>query len=217
MTDLRDQLRHCFEGRVCVIGIGNTDSGDDGVGVVLAKAVIERLNQSGYASLASNVIIAGTSPERMIGSTSVMGYDHLIFLDAVEFGGKPGSMTFLNADEISARFPQISTHKISVGLLARCIRESEGTDVWLLGIQPGSLKAMQVLSPAVQRTMDILAEMLCKLWISATTEGNTLFVMPDVRSLPRHEASREHPEGFNSLDSRLRGNDTINPVREQVL
>jgi hydrogenase maturation protease len=167
MPDLREQLFHCFKGRICVMGIGNTDSGDDGVGVVLAEAVAAHLKRSGRISPAHNVIIAGAAPECMLGSTAGRGYDHLILLDAVEFGGEPGSVIFLNADEIVARFPQISTHKISIGLLAR-ITSGEGTAVWLLGIQPGSLKAMQGLTPAVQRTLDILEELLYDLWTDAS-------------------------------------------------
>jgi hydrogenase maturation protease len=189
MPDIREQLRHCFQGRVCVIGIGNVDFGDDGFGVVLAQAIAARLSVSGHVSLARSVIIAGTTPERMIGSMAGKGFDHLIFLDAVEFGGEPGSVTFLDAQEIVARFPQISTHKISIGLLARCITAGGGTCVWLLGVQPGSLKPMQGLSSAVQRTKDILEEMLCDVWVSMKDVGDINFVMPDLI---------RHPEGFEA-------------------
>ena len=172
MPDLREKLVHCFRGRVCVMGIGNTDFGDDGVGVALADAIAGRLNRSGRVSLARDVIIAGSAPERLIGSAAGKGCDHLVFLDAVEFGGEPGSVIFLKGEEIAARFPQISTHKVSIGLLARCIHANEGTAVWLLGIQPGSLKTMQGLSPAVQRTREVLEDMLCDLWMSGTESGD---------------------------------------------
>ena len=36
MSDLRLQLERCFRGRVCVVGVGNVDWGDDGLGVRLA-------------------------------------------------------------------------------------------------------------------------------------------------------------------------------------
>jgi len=172
MPDLRDQLIHCFQGRVCVMGIGNWDFGDDGAGLALAEAIAGRLNRSGHVSLARDVIIAGSAPERMIGSAVGKGCDQLIFLDAVDFGGEPGSVIFLNADEIAPWFPQISTHKISIGLLARCINADERTAVWLLGIQPGSLKTVQGLSPAVQRIVEVLEEMLCDLWMSGTETGD---------------------------------------------
>ena len=174
MPDLREQLQCLLRGRVCMMGIGNVDHGDDGLGVNLAEAISARLTSSGAASLAHHVINAGTTPERLIGSITEKNYDHLIFLDAVEFGGAPGSVLLLNAEETAARFPQISTHKLSIGLLARCIKTGAGTNVWLLGVQPGSLKRSQGLSPAVQRTMEMLDQMLCDIWISMKGPGETI-------------------------------------------
>jgi hydrogenase maturation protease len=182
MPDLREQLRRCFQGHVCVIGIGNVDFGDDGFGVKLADGIAGRLIASGRVSLSRNVINAGTTPERMIGSVTGRGFDHLIFLDTVEFDGEPGSVVVLDANEIAARFPQISTHKISVGLLARYIKAEEGTGVWLLGVQPGSLKPMLGLSPAVERTKEILEEMLCDLWVSMKETGEEVSSRGLVRS-----------------------------------
>jgi hydrogenase maturation protease len=171
MPDLREQLQHCFRGRVCVMGLGNIDYGDDGFGVYLAESIAARLAGSGNTSLARHVINAGTTPERLVGSVMGKDYDRLVFLDAVEFRGEPGSVLLLNADETKARFPQISTHKMSIGLLAQYIKTSEGTDVWLLGVQPGSLKPSQGLSASVQRTKEMLDEMLCTIWISKNEES----------------------------------------------
>jgi hydrogenase 3 maturation protease len=149
------------------MGIGSVDFGDDGFGATLADAIAERLIRSGHASLAQNVINAGTEPERMTGSVIARDFDHLVFLDAVEFGGEPGSVIFLDAKEIASRFPQISTHKVSIGLLARCITARGRTRVWLIGVQPGSLKPVYGLSAAVQKSKDILEEMLCDIWNDA--------------------------------------------------
>ena len=65
-----------------------------------------------------DVIVAGTAPDRYVGRVADDGFDHVVFLDAVDFGGAPGSAVFLSANEIAGRFPQISTHKISLGALA---------------------------------------------------------------------------------------------------
>ncbi len=166
MRDLREDIRRCFSGRVCLMGLGNTDYGDDGLGVLLADTLAERLNRERHASSPAEVIIAGTSPERFIGTVG-RAFDHLIFLDAVEFGGEPGSVVFLDAREITARFPQISTHKISLGLLAALTEQNGTTKAWLLGVQPGSLKTAQSLTPAVQTTLEILKELL---WDMLTSE-----------------------------------------------
>ena len=158
MPDLREQLGECFQGRLCLMGLGNIDYGDDGLGVRLA----EKLAEAGVP----DVIVAGTMPERFIDSTIDSGYDYLIFLDAVEFGAPAGSVVFLNAEEMAVRFPQISTHKISLGLLAKLVEEKGRTSARLLGIQPESLKITGELSPVVRETLQVLNELLCELWNS---------------------------------------------------
>jgi hydrogenase maturation protease len=122
----------------------------------------EELIQAGVP----DVVIAGNTPEAFIGRIAGEGFDHLVFLDAVDFGGEPGSVVFLNSDEIAARFPQISTHKISLGLLARQVEANGTTRTWLLGVQPASLRSG---TPAVSTTVEILAELLGNLWSTART------------------------------------------------
>jgi hydrogenase maturation protease len=156
MQDLREQIQQCLQGRVCFMGLGNVDYGDDGFGVCLS----ERLEAEGLP----DVIIAGTLPERFIGTVTDNNYDFLLFLDAAEFGGTPGSVIFLNAEEMVARFPQVSTHKISLGLLAKWIEDSGKTKVFLLGVQPESLKAIQDLTTTMQTTLEVLSGLLYELW-----------------------------------------------------
>lgn len=150
MPDLRQQLERCLRGRICFMGLGNVDYGDDGFGVHLGEALIDRG--------APNVIIAGITPERWIGQAA--NFDHIVFLDAVEFGGHPGSVIFLDSAQMSTRFPQVSTHKISLGLLAQWIESNGTTKAWLLGGQPESLKPAEELTPALQKTLELLTDLL---------------------------------------------------------
>ena len=152
MSDLHEQLRYCLDGRACLMGIGNMDWGDDGFGVRLA----EKLLRDGTP----DVIVAGTAPERYLGRVVDEGFDHLIFLDAVDFGGIPGSVVFLNASEVAARFPPISTHHISLGLLAKWVEANSRTRVWLLGVQAESLKRAGPLTPKVETTLETLNGLL---------------------------------------------------------
>jgi hydrogenase maturation protease len=153
--DLRAQLESTLVGRVCFMGLGNADSGDDGFGVRLAEA----LARAGVP----DVILAGTAPEEFVGRCADSGFDHLVFLDAVDCGGAPGSVVFLNSREMAARFPQISTHRIALGMLAQCVEAGGTTRAWLLGAQPASLQPAPVLSPAMQTTLAILTELLDSL------------------------------------------------------
>jgi hydrogenase 3 maturation protease len=88
------------------------------------------------------------------------GFDHVIFLDAVEFGGAPGSVVLLDSEEMAARFPQVSTHKLSLGLLARQIETNGQAKAWLLGVQPESLRQGEQLSPTVKATLQLLLELM---------------------------------------------------------
>lgn len=152
MRGLREQIQSALGGRVCFMGLGNADGGDNGFGVRLAEA----LARAGVP----DVVIAGTDPERWIGRCLDRGLDHLVFLDAVDFGAAPGSVVFLNSSEISARFSEISTHKISLGLLVKYIESGGTTHAWLLGAQPESLRHSPALSPALQTIVGILTELI---------------------------------------------------------
>jgi hydrogenase maturation protease len=162
MSDLRQQLESTLHGRFAVVGVGNVDYGDDGFGVHLAH----RLSAIGV----SEVVVAGNTPERFVGRIADEGYDCVIFVDAVEFNGQPGSAVLLGSDEIAGRFPQISTHKISLGLLAKWIESNGITKVRLLGVQPESLKSGNQLSETMQTTLDALAELLSGI-IGANKSG----------------------------------------------
>ena len=150
--NLREQLEHTLRGRVCLMGVGNPDYGDDAFGVHLAEALIE--------AGVPDVIVAGNSPERYLGNAANMKPDQLVFLDAVEFGAAPGSVMLLDSLQIAARYPQISTHKISLGTLAMFVESNGVTKVWLLGVQPESLKEGQNLTSSVRQTLDALLALL---------------------------------------------------------
>jgi len=125
MPDLREQMQSSLRGRVCFMGLGNQDGGDDGFGVRLA----ESLARAGVPGVA----IGGTDPEsQLTGRRDDFGFDHVVFLDAVDFGASPGSVVFLNSREMAARFPQISTHRLSLGMWANYLEAAEerGSGSW---------------------------------------------------------------------------------------
>lgn len=155
MKDLREHIMNSLHGRVCWVGLGNIDLSDDAFGVRLA----ERLADAGLP----NVVLAGKSPDRYMSQITGGGYAHVVFLDTAEFGGASGSTIFVNAKEMVARFPQVSTHKISVGLLAKWVEASGRTKAWLLGVQPRSIAQGKELTPAVETTLNALCELLVDL------------------------------------------------------
>ena len=141
--------------------MGNTEYGDDGLGVCLAESLAKRFESCSGAPV---VIDSGMMPERYLGRVAEEKYDSLVFLDAVEFGGEPGSVLIANSEQMMSRFPQISTHKISLGMLANWVESSGSTKAWLIGVQPESLKMGHGLTSTVQDTLEVLEELLYDLW-----------------------------------------------------
>jgi len=152
MADLRQRLATALCGRTCVVGVGNSELGDDGLGPHVAGALV--------AGGLEDVIVAGTTPERWMAELASGRYDNVLFVDAVEFEGQPGSVVLLEGREISARLPQVSTHKISLGVLADLIERGAPTRVRVLGVKPEALRGGQGLSPAVGETARALTAML---------------------------------------------------------
>jgi hydrogenase maturation protease len=155
MQTLRTELADGLRGRVCLVGVGNPDRADDGFGVSLAEAL--------RALGCPDVILAERFPERWMERLTRGGFQTVLFLDAVDMGAAPGSVILLKGDDIAARYPQISTHKLSLGTLARLI-EAEGTArVLLLGVQPESVAQAAGLSEPVRTTLENLRDLLSEI------------------------------------------------------
>jgi len=155
MPDLRDDLRRRLTGRVCLMGIGNPDRGDDGLGVRLAEAV----RAAGYPG----VIVAERTPEQWVAEVVRGGWQTVLLLDAVEMGATAGTVVLLDAREIAARFPQVSTHKLSLGTIARLIEAEGAMRVCLLGVQPQCVGHAAGLSDPVRTTLEILRTLLVEV------------------------------------------------------
>jgi hydrogenase maturation protease len=152
VEDFSSTLAELLTGRTVFVGIGNTDRRDDGLGIRLA----ETLRDAGLKS----VLIAGTTPENHAMALAAGHYDTVIFLDAVLSAGPPGSVMLMEASKIKSVFPQVSTHRLSLGTLAGMVASGNGTRVWLLGVCPASIDAGTDLSGVVKQTVRILTDLI---------------------------------------------------------
>lgn len=207
MRDLYQQLAAILQGRVCLVGVGNLECGDDGLGVRIVQrcagmsggrkimgegamiassdavggrnaflpltpafSLLEGEDRVGPENRIKEIchppsietILAATAPEKHLNRLANGGFDHVLFVDATDFGGSPGTAMLLDSSDMSCRFPQVSTHKLSLGLLARLIECGGRTKVWLLGVQPESLAPGTGLTPRVRTTMELLTGLLAK-------------------------------------------------------
>ena len=78
-------------------------------------------------------------------------------------GATAGTVVLLDAREIAARFPQVSTHKLSLGTIARLIEAEGAMRVCLLGVQPEGVGHAAGLSDPVRTTLEILRTLLVEV------------------------------------------------------
>jgi len=165
MEDLNRQIKD-RNGKILIVGLGSAERGDDGVGLYIAKRLAcERLPENVEVVLCESEMdllrLVGTLSVNKDGSADGLPC-HVIFLDAVEFGGREGEIAFLGSEEIKSRFPQVSTHKISLSAIAKYIEANGKTSVWLIGIQVKNIRMASGLSPEVKEAADVLTGLLTR-------------------------------------------------------
>jgi hydrogenase 3 maturation protease len=141
-------LRRALRGRALVVGVGNPDRGDDGAG----PAVVEALRRMGAAVSALEV---GDTPERYLGPMADSGTTTVVFVDAVDFGGRPGQAVLLEQQDLPRR--SCVTHRSGLGLVMHYLREQAGQHCVLVGVQPASLAPGAGLTAPVATAVDAIA------------------------------------------------------------
>ncbi len=91
--------------RVKILGIGNPILRDDSVGIKIA----ERLE----GEVDADIEILMTSDFEVI--DKILGYDKAIIVDAVKFGGEPGTIYEFSLDDIFSSYAITGTHTLSLG------------------------------------------------------------------------------------------------------
>jgi len=152
-------LQTCACPRVLVLGIGNLVMSDDGVGV----KVVQRLQRQ--YSFAENVEIMDGGTLGLDLLPKLEGIDHLIVVDAVETGRKPGTCVRLAGEELPiALETKVSAHQMGLKDLlsvARLLGHSPGEMV-LIGVQPGSIEMDTELTPEVAAVLQVLIDNVLK-------------------------------------------------------
>jgi len=142
-----DSLKNILKGKVCIVCVGNIERGDDGIGPRLAERI--------RAKVPYEVIDTGTAPENYTGVIARLKPDTIIIIDAIYFDGKPGEIKLFSAEDLHCG--KVSTHDISLKLLAKYLKESSKAHVHILGIKPMSNKLGEGLSPRVKASIDNLS------------------------------------------------------------
>ncbi len=124
----------------------------------------------------TSILLAANDPERVLPQIVDGQFDHVVFIEAVDFGGRPGAVTVLRSEEILTRFIRTGPQTLPLGPLAERIESNGHTKTWLLGVQPASLRQDRPLSQSVQTTFQALVRLI--------SQATGLAPLMECRSLP---------------------------------
>jgi hydrogenase 3 maturation protease len=136
-----------------ILGIGNDMRGDDGLGSLLARKLMNMLKDNQYVK----VYDGGTVPENFTGAIKRDNPSHIIVIDAVEMNEKPGNIRLIAKNEIANY--SISTHALPLSFLIRYLESASGAQIVLLGIQPKNLDLTNIISSEVEKSITYLLKM----------------------------------------------------------
>jgi hydrogenase 3 maturation protease len=142
--------------RIAVVGVGDLLSPFDRLGMYAAKE-IEKLHLAKV-----KVFLAGTVPESITGTLRAYQPDHVIFLDAADMGGPPGSIQVIEPGSTEVNL--VSSHILPLTVVMEFIETDTGSRVTLLGIQPDIMRPDRGLSGPEQeflhRNLSALTDIL---------------------------------------------------------
>lgn len=150
---LADELKSIVSGRVLVVGVGDWRHGDDAVGPMVAA----RLEEAGILG----VIDAGNTPENETLRIRENAPDTVLFVDAVDFGGRPGDVAVLVAEEL--RSSGFDTHRMPLKLTMQYLEAELACKCFLLAIQPKITTFGADMCEDVRHSVKNLSEMLLQL------------------------------------------------------
>ncbi len=142
-----DHLKSHLQGKVIILGIGNPLRSDDGAGSILASRI-----KDGVSFL---VWDAGLNPENYLNRIIKEKPDTLVFIDAADFGGKPGELRLMEAEEIQTT-NLFATHNASLSLLINYLQGNIKMNIIVLVIQPKTIALGDTLSPEVSAVLNNL-------------------------------------------------------------
>ena len=151
---LRRQLEAAAgKGRVYVLGLGNTDRGDDGAGILVAEALKKPFPDYSFSEHDG---VEGT----VLDISEKKGEATVIFVDASDMHLTAGSVRVIPREEV--RETEITTHRVAVALMAS-ILEKAGKKAVIVCIQPAKIEFRGSISEPVGSAIKQLTEVLAAL------------------------------------------------------
>ena len=155
--DSEENLRRQVEdmagdGRIYVLGLGNTDRADDGAGILVALALKKHFPSFSYSEHDG---VEGT----VLDISEREEVATVFFVDAANLGLEPGSIRVIPKNEIKET--EITTHRVAVALMA-AILERSGKRTAVICIQPKAIEFRGNVSETVRTSVGKVVDALLK-------------------------------------------------------
>ena len=143
--------------RIAVLAVGSEFRGDDASGLLVAKKLLRKL---GSLQGKVKIMLGETAPENFTGEIRAYNPTHLILLDCADCGEKPGTIRFIDKNNIGGL--TFSTHMLPLKLMLDFLLRDLSFDLMIIGIQPEEVEFGKPVSLAVKKTVNSLSNLLCR-------------------------------------------------------
>ncbi len=145
--------------RLALVGIGQELRGDDAAGVLVVRTLqsiaVSTPQNPAAPETTTFLFEAGSLPEAAAGPLRRFGPDRVIFFDAADNGKTPGTVSWIEPDQIDRCFG--STHAFSMSGFCRYLAAELGCRVAIVGIQPKHLDFDAPVSDEVLQSIKEIA------------------------------------------------------------
>lgn len=137
--------------------------GDDAFGCLLA------------ASLKNRIVLAveevADAPENFLNKIVAGKPDTVVFVDAVDFGGRAGELQLLDLEGLNSE-NLFFTHNPSPQMLVNFLKENTSARMYLVAVQPKDINLGERLSPEVERQLEELSNWFLEKYKVYAKEDN---------------------------------------------
>lgn len=141
--------------KLAILGVGNKDNGDDGVGLYITE-ILQEANLPEYVT----IFYCERVPEHFLGKIANLAPNRVIVLDAADMKEVPGAIAIFPKEMISQGF-HFSTHTLSLTMLEEFLKPLVPEIViFYVGIQPKQTEFLTDLSEECRVAADDFANLL---------------------------------------------------------
>jgi hydrogenase 3 maturation protease len=149
----RSAIKERLTEPAAIVGIGNSQSGDDGVGPEVVRLLRGRTR--------AKLFDCQTAPENFIGPIARANPKCIVLVDAAPMNETPGAIAVLALECLhEATF---HTHASTPALFLDLIIQRTGAQCFMIAIEPKQSGLGAAMSPRVRAAAEALADMIAEL------------------------------------------------------